>query len=96
MNLAGRLMGYGAIAGVVITWAIPAYGQWMEQTIDLRIGWNSVFVEVDPSPESSDLLFGDHPAVVLRPDRCIFGVVDESWNLDRLMIELASKLSMHE
>lgn len=61
MNRARGLMVHGAIACVVINWAIPAYGQWMEQTIDLRIGWNSVFVEVDPSPESSDLLFGGKP-----------------------------------
>jgi len=43
-----------------------------------------------------DMLFGDHPAAVIRPDRHIFGVVDDSWDLDRLMIELGRKLSMRD
>jgi len=39
-----------------------------------------------------DSLFDSHPAVVLRPDRYIFGVVDDHWSLDHLIAELARKL----
>ena len=35
-----------------------------------------------------------HPAVVLRPDRYVFGVVDEEWDLDRLLAELGRKLAL--
>jgi 3-(3-hydroxy-phenyl)propionate hydroxylase len=41
-----------------------------------------------------DELFDTHPAVVVRPDRYIFGVVDEDWSLDRLLEELAQKLML--
>ena len=41
-----------------------------------------------------DRLFDAHPAAVLRPDRYIYGVVDEAWDLDRLMIELGRKLGL--
>ncbi len=41
-----------------------------------------------------DPLFDTHPALVLRPDRYIFGVVDADWNLDRLLAELARKLCL--
>ena len=43
--------------------------------------------EVDPLLET-------HPAVVVRPDRLIFGVVDSSYDLDRLLGELNRKLSL--
>ena len=42
----------------------------------------------------ADRLFEHHPAVVLRPDRYVFGVVDESWSLDRLLVELGRKLAL--
>jgi hypothetical protein len=29
---------------------------------------------------------------VIRPDRYIFGVVDDDWNLDHLVLELGRKL----
>ena len=41
-----------------------------------------------------DHLFDAHAAVVLRPDRYIFGVVDEEWDLDRLVVELGRKLGL--
>jgi hypothetical protein len=31
---------------------------------------------------------------VVRPDRYIFGVVDEAWNLDRLLIELGRNMCL--
>ncbi len=41
-----------------------------------------------------DRLFDAHPAAVLRPDRYVFGVVDDDWDLDRLLIELGRKLAL--
>ena len=41
-----------------------------------------------------DHLFDAHPAAVLRPDRYVFGVVDEEWDLDRLILELGRKLAL--
>ena len=41
-----------------------------------------------------DRLFENHPAAILRPDRYVFGVVDDHWSLDRLVSELARKLSL--
>jgi 3-(3-hydroxy-phenyl)propionate hydroxylase len=41
-----------------------------------------------------DRLFDAHPAAVLRPDRYVFGVVDEAWNLDRLLRELGRSLAL--
>jgi 3-(3-hydroxy-phenyl)propionate hydroxylase len=42
-----------------------------------------------------DPLFATHPAVVVRPDRLIFGVVDSDYDLDRLLGELNRKLSLN-
>ena len=39
-----------------------------------------------------DSLCETHPAVVVRPDRLIFGVVDADHDLDRLLGELARKV----
>jgi 3-(3-hydroxy-phenyl)propionate hydroxylase len=41
-----------------------------------------------------DRAFDEHAAVVLRPDRYVFGVVDEAWDLDRLLLELGRKLAL--
>jgi hypothetical protein len=41
-----------------------------------------------------DPLFDVHSAVVVRPDRYIFGVVDADWKLDRLLSELARKMCL--
>ena len=38
--------------------------------------------------DASDLL------VIVRPDRYVFGAVDERWSLDRLIQELARKLEL--
>ena len=39
-----------------------------------------------------DKVFDSHPAVVLRPDRYVFGVVDDNWTLEDLLGELGQKL----
>ena len=41
-----------------------------------------------------DRLFDAHPVAVLRPDRYVFGVVDDDWELDRLLLELGRKLAL--
>lgn len=41
-----------------------------------------------------DRLFDTHAAVVVRPDRYVFGVVDENWSLDALLDDLATKLHL--
>jgi 3-(3-hydroxy-phenyl)propionate hydroxylase len=60
-----------------------------------RIGATAVsFEELEVTRGFMDRLFEDHPAVVVRPDRYVFGVVDEEWNLDRLLLELERKLAL--
>ncbi|QUR66277.1 bifunctional 3-(3-hydroxy-phenyl)propionate/3-hydroxycinnamic acid hydroxylase [Mycobacterium spongiae] len=41
-----------------------------------------------------DPVFDTHAAVVLRPDRYVFGVVDDEYNLDALLIRLAQQLAL--
>jgi 3-(3-hydroxy-phenyl)propionate hydroxylase len=41
-----------------------------------------------------DRVFEQSPAVVLRPDRYVFGVVDAEWSLDRLLLALGEKLAL--
>ena len=41
-----------------------------------------------------DWLLDDHSAAIVRPDRYVFGVVNATWSLDRLIHELARKLGL--
>jgi len=41
-----------------------------------------------------DRLFASHSAAIVRPDRYVFGVVDDAWDLDRLVGELGRRLSL--
>jgi 3-(3-hydroxy-phenyl)propionate hydroxylase len=50
-------------------------------SLDVRVG-------------AMDRLFGEHPAAIVRPDRYVFGVVDEGHSLDRLVSELAKGLAL--
>jgi len=60
-----------------------------------RLGGRCVVLEdVDLFEDEVDRVFHTCPAVMLRPDRIIFGVVDESTNLDELMDALAKKLGL--
>ncbi len=60
-----------------------------------RLGGRAASLEdLEVSEGEADRLFDTHPAAVLRPDRYIFGVVDEEWDLDRLLVELGRKLSL--
>ena len=60
-----------------------------------RLGGRSVSLEgLEVVAGETDHLFDAHPVAVLRPDRTIFGVVDDAWDLDRLLIELGRKLAL--
>jgi 3-(3-hydroxy-phenyl)propionate hydroxylase len=60
-----------------------------------RLGGRVVPLEgLEVTRGAVDHLFDAHPAVVLRPDRYVFGVVDGEWDLDRLLAELARKLAL--
>lgn len=60
-----------------------------------RLGGRAVSLEdLEVTKGESDRLFDAHPAVILRPDRYVFGVVDEEWDLDRLVDELSRKLAL--
>jgi 3-(3-hydroxy-phenyl)propionate hydroxylase len=50
--------------------------------------------ELEVVEGTMDRLFEAHPAAVLRPDRYVFGVVDDDWSLDELVVELGRKLSL--
>ena len=60
-----------------------------------RLGGRSVSLEgLELAEGKCDALFDAHPAVVVRPDRYVFGVVDDAFPLDRLLGELARKLAL--
>jgi 3-(3-hydroxy-phenyl)propionate hydroxylase len=60
-----------------------------------RLGGRRVALEdLEVTKGELDTLFDTHPAAVLRPDRYVFGVVDDDWNLDRLLGELGQRLSL--
>ncbi len=60
-----------------------------------RLGGRAVTLEgLEVVAGETDHLFDAHSAAVLRPDRIIFGVVDDAWDLDRLLIELGRKLAL--
>ncbi len=60
-----------------------------------RLGARSLCLEgLEVMENEHDRLFDAHPAVVLRPDRYVFGVVDDAWDLDRLVLEVGRKLAL--
>ena len=51
-------------AGAIVLWGMVAsvsQAQWVDQSFDLQVGWNSIYLEVDPAPEEADTLFGGLP-----------------------------------
>lgn len=42
---------------VLVSTSSPAVAQWVEQSLSLRAGWNSVFLWVDPANNRADALF---------------------------------------
>jgi 3-(3-hydroxy-phenyl)propionate hydroxylase len=60
-----------------------------------RLGGRAVSLEgLDVVEGEMDQVFESHPVVVLRPDRYVFGVVDDAWDLDRLLVELGRRLAL--
>jgi 3-(3-hydroxy-phenyl)propionate hydroxylase len=60
-----------------------------------RLGVRLVSIEgLEAARGGFDRTFEAHPAVVVRPDRYVFGCVDSDWNLDRLLAELARRLEL--
>jgi 3-(3-hydroxy-phenyl)propionate hydroxylase len=65
------------------------------RTILERLGGRVVALEGYEVVEGRiDALFESHSAAVVRPDRYIYGVVDDEWDLDRLLFELGRALSL--
>lgn len=60
-----------------------------------RLGGQTLSLEnFEVTQGELDSLFNTYPAVVLRPDRYIFGVVDEERDLDELLLGLESRLQL--
>ena len=60
-----------------------------------RLGVQQVVIEdLEVVSGEMDWLFLEHPAAILRPDRYVFGVVDEAWSLDRLVAALGERLAL--
>ncbi len=49
--------------------------------------------ELEPVRGTFDSLFAEHRAAIVRPDRYVFGVVDEAHDIDALISSLKTKLS---
>ena len=58
---AGRAMARWAAAALLLSFAGAAMAQWDTQTLELRPGWNAVFLEVDPAPNACDAVFAGLP-----------------------------------
>lgn len=56
-------------------------------------GSNLALTDLEVTEGRFDSLFEEHAAVLVRPDRYIFGVTDKEWSLDQLVLELGKKLS---
>ena len=60
-----------------------------------QIGGRTVSLEgLEDVEGSTDGAFYTHSALVLRPDRYVFGVVDDDWDLDRLLRELGERMAL--
>ncbi len=60
-----------------------------------QLGGRAVALEgLEVVEGSVDPVLDAHPAIVLRPDRYLFGVVDDEHDLEALLIDLAGKLAL--
>ncbi len=60
-----------------------------------RLGARTVVLDgLEVVDGALDRLFERHRAALVRPDRHVFGVVDEAWSLDALVAELARELAL--
>lgn len=61
----------------------------------VRLGVRRVSVEgLEVVEGEADRLFEDHPAVLVRPDRYIYGAVDEKVDADALLSSLAERIAL--
>lgn len=51
---------YELVMGAILV-ATPVYSQTVNQTIDLRPGWNAVYLEVEPNPRDTASVFAGLP-----------------------------------
>ena len=56
MRALDRMYALVALAGAISIGG-TAYGQWLDRSVPLVSGWNAVYLEIDPSPETADELF---------------------------------------
>ncbi len=49
-----------ALAGAMLI-GDTAFGQWLDRSVPIVSGWNAVYLEIDPSPETADELFTGKP-----------------------------------
>lgn len=62
-----------------------------------RLGGRTLAIDsLDVEVGKFDPLFDDHAAAVLRPDRFVFGVVDDQNDLDSLVGDLARRLALRD
>jgi hypothetical protein len=60
-----------------------------------RLGGRAVTLEgLEVLEGAMDNVFETHSALILRPDRYVFGVVDEDWDLDSLLGELGRRIAL--
>jgi hypothetical protein len=45
----------------VLVWPNSVFGQWRDQTVQLRTGWNAVYLSVRPFPDACDIQFANLP-----------------------------------
>lgn len=50
-----------ALVAVALYLPSTCAAQWVQQTIQLRPGWNAIFLEIDPTPQDCDTLFAGLP-----------------------------------
>ena len=73
-----------------------ALGQQASSVLSKLGGQTLALADLEILEGRFDSLFDEHTAAIVRPDRYIFGVVDEDWPLDALVRELGRQLSLLE
>ncbi len=56
-----RFGGRGVFVLVLLAFVLPCSAQWMTQQVDLKPGWNAIYLNVQPAAESIDALFEGQP-----------------------------------
>jgi 3-(3-hydroxy-phenyl)propionate hydroxylase len=88
-ELLGR--GFAVVARDDKDLALGAKAREVQERLDIRLVG---LAALDLVRGQWDRTLDQHPAVVVRPDRYVFGFVDSNWSLDRLLLELARKLDL--